>query len=192
MITVLTPEHLDLFLELKKQVPGQWKLGPAYDDIIDPKNYYLGTLMHNQYYTIGNIENDKLVSIVSMIEFTNTASWCFMYMCALNLGFNTLVETKTHLLMSELFDESLRRKLPVGIALFRSNFPTHNYSMIRRWSKLIPQVDYYNYYTEALIPANTKPKYDYQNWLMCNKTWPVDLKIESVVLKQEYRDQFLL
>jgi hypothetical protein len=192
MITVLKPEHLELFLELKREVPGQWKLGPTYDEKIDPKQYYLGTLMHHQYYTIGIIENDRLISIASMIEFENTPAWALMYLCAVNTGYNTLMDTKTHLLLSELFDESLRRKLPSGICLVRANFPTFNSSMFRKWRKLIPQLEYFNCYTEAIIPANTTPKYSYQDWLMFYKKWPVDLKIDSVVLKQEYRDQFLL
>lgn len=192
MITVLKPEHLDLFLELKREVPGQWKLGPAYDEIINPKDYYLGTLMHEQYYTVGNIENEKLVSIAAMIEFNDTPAWCLMYMCAINTGFKTLTETRSHELVSELFEESLRRKLPSGICLVRANFPTYNYSMFKKWRKLVPQLEYYNCYTEAIIPANTTPKYSYQDWLMLYKKWPVDLKIDSVVLKQEYREQFLL
>ena len=192
MITVLKPEHLELFIELKREVPGSWKLGPAYDEIVNPKDYYLGTLMHKQYYTVGNIENGKLVSIASMIEFNDTPAWCLMYMCAVNTGFKTLTETRSHELISELFEESLRRKLPSGICLVRANFPTFNYSMFRKWRKLVPQLEYYNCYTEAIIPANTTPKYSYQDWLMLYKKWPVDLKIDSVVLKQEYREQFLL
>jgi hypothetical protein len=192
MITVLKPEHLELFLELKREVPGQWKLGPAYDEIVNPKDFYTKTLMHNQYYTIGNIENGKLISISSMIEFSDTPTWCFMYHCAINTGYNTLVDTKSHLLISELFEESLRRKLPSGICMVRSNFPTYNASMFRKWRKLVPQLEYYNCYTEAIIPANTIAKYSFQNWLMAYKKWPVDLKIDSAVLKQEYREQFLL
>ena len=56
----------------------------------------------------------------------------------------------------------------------------------------MPELEYYNFYTETIIPSNTVPKYDYQHWLMGYKTWPVDLKIESAILKQEYRDKFLL
>ena len=37
MITVLKPEHLELFIELKREVPGSWKLGQVYDEIVDPQ-----------------------------------------------------------------------------------------------------------------------------------------------------------
>ena len=192
MITVLKPEHLELFLELKRNVPGAWKLGQVYDEIVNPKDYYLKTLMHEQYYTVGNIEDGKLISVSSMIEFSDTPAWCLMYICAINTGYNTLVDTNSHLLISELFEESLRRKLPTGVCMVRANFPTFNSSMFRKWRKLVPQLEYYNCYTETIIPANTTPKYSYQDWLMSYKKWPVDLKIDSAVLKQEYREQFLL
>ena len=191
MITILKPEHLELFLELKREVPGTWKLGPAYDEVVDPEYLYLKILMNQQYYTIGYIENGKLISIASMLEFKDTPTWCLIYICALNTGYKTLTETKTHELVSELFDESLRRKLPSGICMVRANFPTYNSSMFRKWRKLIPQLEYYNCYTETIIPANTTPKYYYQDWMMTHKQWPVDLKIDSAILKQEYREQFL-
>jgi hypothetical protein len=191
MITVLKPEHLELFLELKREVPGSWKLGKVYDEIVNPKDYYLKTLMHEQYYTVGYIEDGKLISIASMIEFSDTPSWCLMYLCSKNTGYNTLVESKSNLLISELFEESLRRKLVAVIWMVRDKFPSFNSVMVRRWQKVVPQVDYYHWYRDSTIPANTKPKYSYQDWLMSYKQWPVDLKIDCLVLKQEYREKFI-
>ena len=79
MLTVLNHSHLDLFLNLKKDNPGQWRLGKEFDNIYDPKDFYFDMLMNKQSYTIGWIEDNRLLSIASLFEDTVSPTWCFMY-----------------------------------------------------------------------------------------------------------------
>lgn len=47
--------------------------------------------------------------------------------------------------------------------------------------------DRYYRWTDAIIPAGTRPKYDYQWALLKMMTWPLDVIIRAGTLKEEFR-----
>lgn len=191
MLTRITPEHLPLFLELKENNPGQWKMGNDFTKEVDPAHFFNEALIHPKFYTVGYIENNKLLSIASLFEYSHMAAWTIYYISSVKTEYNSL--TKRHLgeCLSELVQESLRRKLTTCYSLVREKFPTTDYKMQRKWIEATPELDYYHWVDECKIPANTTPKYEYIRWIMNYRTWPVDLKLRMGMLKKEYRDTLL-
>jgi len=45
----------------------------------------------------------------------------------------------------------------------------------------------YAYFTEGVVPAGTRPKYDYQWNLMGKKEWVIDIAFRRISLKEEHR-----
>ena len=190
MLTQITSDHLNLFLELKNNNPGQWKMGHDFTKEVDPTYFFNEALIHPKFYTVGWIEDNKLLSIASMFEFTHMAAWTIYYISNVKTEYNSLTKTHSGECLSELIQESLRRKLTTSFSLVREKFPTTDYKMQKKWIDATPELDYYYWVDECKIPANTLPKYDYIKWIMNHRPWPVDLKVRMGMLKKEYREQF--
>lgn len=195
MLTILDHTHLDLFLNLKKNNPGQWKMGSVFDEIYNPTEFYTTILTHRQSYTVGWIEENELKSIATLFEDANSPSWCFLYYANQKMPFWNYSKIKGNVLFSELFQESFRRKLTSCSILTRKDFKTvHSQTSDRmkkrledRYYNMTPEIKMFDWVDEAIIPANTIPKYEYMQWLMANRVWPIDFVIRRGFLKQEHR-----
>lgn len=194
MLTILNPSHIDLCLDLAKNNPGLHKLGLSFNEIVSPEEFYLSKLTNN--YTVGWIEDNQLLSIASMRIQEWTWIWDF-YGC-IKLPYTNWGKTKGHLVLSELFQESLRRKLPTVIYGCRDNFPTilsdatgNLKKKILSWQALIPEISYYHWVDEAKIPAGTSPKFAWQAYVIGGNTAPIDFRIRAGILKQEYREKYI-
>jgi hypothetical protein len=197
MLTVLNHSHLDLFLDLKKNNPGQWRMGEEFDKLYDPKDFYFNMLMNKQSYTIGWIEDNSLSSIASLYEDPASPAWCFLYFTNRKTTFWDYNKVKGDILFSELFQEGFRRKLTSCIILTRRDFkPIHSQTsdrMKKRLEKTVhvqtPEIQLFHWVDEAIIPANTSPKYPFMQQLLLNRTWPFDFVLRRGILKQEFRQE---
>jgi hypothetical protein len=199
MLTILNHTHLDLFLDLKKNNPGQWKMGAVFDEIYSPSEFFENILTHNQAYTVGWVEDNELKSIATLFEDTNSPSWSFLYYANQKMPFWNYSKIKGNVLFSELFQESFRRKLTSCVILTRKDFKTAHSQTSERMKKrldtsyyqMTPEIKMFDWVDEAIIPANTTPKYQYMQWLITNRTWPIDFVLRRGYLKQEYRTDII-
>lgn len=199
MLTRLTLVHLDLFLELKANNPGQWKMGSAFEHNNDPAEYYQNVLCNENAYTIGYIEGNRLLSIGSMMEIKQAPSWHLLYYSNIKTAYSNFEKTKGNLVYSELFKESFRRKLGTCLAFTRDDHFTIESNATGRLKEkvhklhydMIPELKMFMWVDEACIPPNSIPKYEYQQWLMGYKTYPFGFRIRLGILKQEHRQQIL-
>jgi hypothetical protein len=193
MLTILNHTHLDLFLELKKNYPGQWKFGSVFDTMHSPAEFYQTILTHRHAYTVGWIEDNELKSIATLFENPRAPVWCFLYYA--NQKTNYWSYKNGSVLFSELFQESFRRKLTSCVILTRKDFKTVYSQTSERMKKkldnsyysMTPEIKMFDWVDEAIIPANTVPKYIEMQWLMVEHSWPVDFVIRKGYLKQEHR-----
>lgn len=198
MITRLTLEHLDLFLELKKNNPGQWRLGSNFDNIVDNVNFFKERLCNEKAYTIGWVEDNKLLSITTLYEFNANSSWSWLYYCNLKSNYYNSSNNHGLILANEMFLEASRRKLSMCFMLVRDDWPFiasdaigSMKKQLEKWFDQIPEIRKYHWVDEARIPANTESNYEYIRWMCGYKSWPLDLRLRLGVLKQEYRKEIL-
>lgn len=207
MLTILNEGHLELFLDLKKNNPGMWGLGESINDLIDPEFFFKEILLGSNSYTVGWIENEKLLSIASMWEDITSPAWVFNYYCSRKTNFFNYENTKANLVISELFHESLRRKLTSCIMVTRADYQiagsgssfngnTNKKLSLRAKEKIakmtqiqLPVINQYTWLDEFFVPANTVPRYF--GSLFLNRTWPFDLVVRRAYLKQEYRKDII-
>jgi hypothetical protein len=195
MLTILNHTHLDLFLELKKNNPGQWKLGSVYDETNSPVEFYQNILNHKQAYTVGWIEDNQLKSIATLFEDLDSPTWVLLYYATIKTAYHKWDELKSNLLYSELFQESFRRKLGSCCILTRKDNPAvfsqasakMKDRLKNKYYKLTPEIEMFDWIDEAIISAGTYPKYRYLQWLMVGQSWPFDLILRRGYLKQEHR-----
>lgn len=193
MLTILNHTHSDLFLELKKNNPGQWKIGSIFDNFYSPIDFYQNILMHRQAYTVGWIEDNELQNIATLFEDTGSPCWIFLYYA--NQKTNYWNYKNGSVLFSELFQESFRRKLTSCVIVTRKDFKTTYSQTSERMKKkldnsyyrMTPEIKMFDWVDEAIIPANTLPKYLNMQWLMIGQRWPIDLVVRRGYLKQEHR-----
>jgi hypothetical protein len=207
MLTVINSSHLELFLDLKKDNPGMWGLGESINKLIDPEFFFKKILLDTHSYTVGWIENEKLLSIASMWEDITSPAWCFTYYSSRKTNFFNYENTKANLVISELFHESLRRKLTSCVMVARADYQiagsgssfdgdTNKQMSLRAKEKIakmtqiqLPVINQYTWLDEFFVPANTPPRYFSDIFL--NKTWPFDLVVRRAYLKQEYRKDII-
>jgi hypothetical protein len=203
MLTILNDTHLELFLDLKKDNPGMWRMNESINDVMDPKLFFKKILLNTQSYTVGWIENKKLLSVASMWEDVDSPTWVFNYYCSRKTNFFNYKNTNSNLVISELFHESLRRKLTSCIMITRTDYQiagsgsnfvgnTNKQMSLRAKEKIakmtqsqLPIINQYDWVDEFFVPANTLSKYF--TILFFNKTWSFDLVVRRAFLKQEYR-----
>ena len=201
MLTRLTPEHLSLFLELKENNPGQWKLGIEFDKIFSPADLYLQRICAPLAYTVGWIENNKLVSMSTMWTITGGGgipSWIWLYYCNAKVNYNNLVNTHAPEVMSEMFKESFRQKLSTCYLLVRGNSPSiysdakgRMKDKIEEWHEYVPELKKFHWVDEEKIKPNEKSKYESVNWMSAGRAWPIELRLRKGILKQEFREEIL-
>ncbi len=81
-----------------------------------------------------------------------------------------------------------------GVFTFYSFQPVHKISgFLRQWKRhQTPRLARYISYTEATIPANTKPEWP-GYWEIIDQTvWPYDVEIRCTTLKPEYRTNLVI
>lgn len=199
MLTILKKEHLDLFLQLKEKSPGIWKLGKTYDSIINPTDFFIECSCDSNAYSVGWIENNEMFSMATLYQFPGVSSWAFLYWISLKSNYLNYQKFKSNLVVSEIFQESFRRKLSSCVKLERADSPTI-YDNVSPRMKLkleeyktqqIPEMNLYYWLDEAKIPPNSKGELEYINFMMGYKTWPIELRLRAGVLKQEHRHAIL-
>ena len=199
MLTKLTHDHTDLFLELKANNPGQWKMGINFETNNSPEEYYKEVLCHAHAYTVGWIEDGKLLSIGTLMEVQQAPSWHLLYYSNIKTHYSNFEKTKGNLVYSELFKESFRRKLGTCLVFTRDDYFTIGSNAtagrmkekVNSYHDMIPEIKMFTWVDEACIAPNTEPKYEYQRWLMGYKTYPFGFRLRLGTLNQEYRSQLL-
>jgi hypothetical protein len=198
MLTRLTSQHLDLFLELKDNNPGQWKLGLEYDNRIDNVLFFNERICHSQAYSIGWIKSGKLLSMTTLFQTPHAPTWFWLYYANIKMTYTNFNTTHGLEIINEMFLEAIKRKLSSCIYLARDNFPSFTSdatgkmkNKIASWHNQVPEIKKYHWVDEYKILANTNPPYEYMRWLMGYQTWPLDLRIRAGTLKQEYRKEIL-
>jgi len=83
-----------------------------------------------------------------------------------------------------------------SIGYYSYDFIVANPKNNTRWNKMRTQIpiikDRYEFYDEAIIPANTMPSHQRYQRMMRYRTWNVDLLYRIGYLKNEYRNKNLL
>lgn len=199
MLTQLTLDHLDLFLEFRKFCPATWKLDSVANNseqiLID---YFTKVLCSERSYTIGWIDNHKLLAVCSLVQI-NTRVWIWEYFSTIGQSyFSNSLECK-FTVINNMFEEALRRKLATCIFLCRDNFPSITSDAkgrmkleIAAWHDKVPEIKKYHWLDEYRIPANTRPTDNEVFFLMGSRTHPINLRVRIGHLKQEYRDDEFL
>lgn len=198
MITQITLKHLDLFLELKENNAGQWKLGAEVDKIFDNEVFFKDRVCAENAYTLGWIENGKLLSITTLYQFLPNAAWTWLYYCQIKTKYMNFSKTHGLEIINEMFIEANRRKLSTCYILVKEDFPTitsdavgNMKKKIYSWHDQVPEIKKYYWVDEDKIPAGTQSQYEYIKW-MCNyHAWPTDLRLRMGILKQEFRQDIL-
>lgn len=197
MITLITEKHLQLFLDLKKNNPGQWKLGAVFNEAIDDETFFKRLISEN-FFTLGYVVDNKLLSITTLYEFSQTASWSWFYYCQVKSNYANFNKTQGLNLVNQMFLEGIKRKLTSCLILVRNDWPLITSDavgsmkkQIKKYHDQVPEIKKYHWADEAIIPANSEPKYEYQKFLCGYKSWPIDLRLRLGVLKQEFRDEIL-
>lgn len=196
MLTLLEISHMDQCLELWENNPGLWKLKTDYEDYIEPYDFFYPILTNS--FALGWIENNKILSMCSMYYWPDSDSAHWAFYGNIKTSYINWGKTKGNLVLSAMFQESIRMKKTSISYLSYKNFPAmKTNSNIRMRNKLehwysenIPEVNYYHWVDEAVIPANTLPELTWQKFVSLKIKWPIDLKIRAGVLKQEYREKF--
>lgn len=198
MLTQLTPDHLPLFLELKENNPGQWKMGIEYEKLVDHTDFYINRLCSERAYTVGWIENDKLISMSSMWEHKADAAWVWLYYCNVKVNYNNLINTHAPEVMSKMFKESFRRKLSTCFIMVRGNSPSilsnakgRMKDKIEEWHEYVPEFKRFHWVDEAKIMPGQESKYDHIRWMAGYRAWPMELRLRKGILKQEFREEIL-
>lgn len=197
MLTVLTLEHLDLFLEFRKQAPATWKLINHIDDQLII-GYFTNILCGTNNYTVGWIENDRLLAVSCMVPI-NTRVWVWEYFATVRQKyFSKSLECKFAVINS-MFKEALQRKLGTCVFLCRDNFPSITSDAkgsmqkeIASWHDKVPEIKKYTWVDEHRIPANQIPTEPSVYVLMGKTTHQIDLRVRIGYLQQEFRDDEFL
>jgi len=192
-------EHLPLFLELKKNNPGQWKMGLDFDTQVDNKEFYLTRICSNDFsYSVGWIEDDRLLSMSTLWESKVDSHWIWLYYCNVKQQFYNLKNVHGHTVISEMFQESFRRQLSTCTFIVRGDSPTiasdakgSMTKKIQQWHDLVPEIKKFHWVDELTIPAGETSKYEYIRWQMNYKVFPLDLRVRRGFIKQEYRKEIL-
>lgn len=199
MITVLNQDHYNECLDLLKNNPGSFKLGVNFYNQNMSIDDHARSLLDNtnKKYTVGWIEDGKILSLVSITEMSVSPSFFLYFYISKKTNFWKFKTNQSHLLWSNAINEALNRKLTTFFYSCRANSPhlwmDRDDKLSEKMSqeyKLCAELDYFYWTTECLIPENTIPKYDYQKYFIGNRTHPCDVVIRRGTLKQEYRKQF--
>jgi hypothetical protein len=197
MLTVLTYEHLDLFLELKKNNPGQWKLGIAFEQTVDNSRFFLERLVSEKAFSVGWIEDGKLLSMSSMHDLDNQ-TWGWLYYANVAQSYMNFSRNHGLEVINEMFKEAAKRKYSTCVTLVRDDFASITSDAVGKmqktiasWHDQVPEIKKYHWVDEAKIPANSFSKLFYVSWMMGFRTWPVNLRVRLGFLKQEFRNEIL-
>jgi len=83
-----------------------------------------------------------------------------------------------------------------SIGYYSYDFIVANPNSNLRWNKMRQQIplikDRYEFFDEAIIPANTMPSHPRYRDMMRNRTWNVDLLYRIGYLKNQYRNRDLI
>lgn len=208
MLTILNETHIELFVDLKRNNPGLWGLDENYEAGLKPDIFFKNVLLGPDRFTVGWIEDDKLLSIASLKENLGWSDWVFNYYSSRKTNIFNYENTKANLVISELFHESLRRKLTACLMISRADYQISgsgsNFNSVannqmssrakeriaRMTHRQLPIITQFTWVDECYIPANTISKY--YSELFFNRTWPFDLMVRRAYLKQEYRDNSII
>lgn len=196
MLTLLKISHMDQCLELWENNPGLWKLKKEYEDYVEPFDFFYPILTNS--FAIGWIENNKLLSMASMFYWPDSDSATWAFYGNVKTNYVNWEKTKGHLVLSAMFKEAIKMRKTSITYLSYKDFPAMTVnpnirmlSKLEQWySEKIPEINYYHWVDEAIIPANTLPQHTWQKFIMLKMKWPIDLRIRAGVMKQEFREKF--
>lgn len=199
MLTKLTNEHLDLFLNFKKHAPSTWKLNRLHEkDTPTLVDYYTKILCRHNNYTVGWIENNQLLALSCLVH-VNPRVWVWEYFSTVTQNyFSNSLECK-FTVINNMFEEAFKRKYGSCVFLCRDNFPSitsdakgRMRDTIAAWHDKVPEIKKYHWVDEYRIPANTQPSDQDIFVLMGQRTHEITLRVRVGYLKQEYRDDEFL
>ena len=196
MLTLLDISHMDQCLELWENNPGLWKLKKDYEDYVEPFDFFYPILTNS--FAIGWIEDNKILSMASMFDWPDSDSSTWAFYGNIKTNYLNWEKTKGHVVLSAMFNESIKKKKTSITYLSYKNFPAIAVNPNRRifkkleywYSEKIPEINYYHWVDEAIVPANTLPSHTWQKFIMLKMKWPIDLRIRAGVMKQEFREKF--
>jgi hypothetical protein len=171
----------DQFQEsIVKSIPG-W--------VADPMNF-----------SVGVFKEDELIGAMVAVESPHSPSWTWAYWVAkagaVGVGFNELSaereESLTALREADkfLFDEmENKRGLTRFFVAYYDKPGSNNLRSARSSDRFLTFMQKfklsavrYHIVTDAIIPAGTEPKYNYQRAIIGDRVWPIDLSIKMCVL----------
>ena len=139
----------------------------------------------------GLFMNGVLMSIAAGLFGRKMPIWTLCYMHARQSDNNLYCQT-TGQVVDAVIEEAESRgiyRFDYITALRQINYiPEKHYSRLSRFSEKAKR---YEYFTEALIPKNTRPAYEYQWWMLGEREPEMDMVIRTAELREEYRTEML-
>lgn len=172
------------------------------DDIF--KNDMLETiplaLVNSMFFNIGMFENGHLLGFCIMKELTAQPAWVWGHWILRKTDQSKMISPESFKALGQadnlLFEEmEQRRGLRRFFVAYRYNGQTaQDLRSMNAGDRLLtfmakyPHYGFratkYKFYTESLVPANTMPNYAYQQAIIGDRTWPIDLGIRLAVLSE--------
>lgn len=143
---------------------------------------------------VGSFVDNKLVTYGCAFVWTEFPYWT---LCNLH---SIAVQTRTDLLrgglsgvVKKLVEETQKKQLyrMMFLTPVRGKFFAHPEKYKSLLVRAAPELDKYNFFTEAYVPANTRPTYDYQWQMMGERERPFDTLIRAAELDQVYRTDYV-
>lgn len=150
-------------------------------------------------FNIGIFEEEKLIGFCVMKELTTQPAWVWGHWILrkadqakiINLDSFRLLQKADNLLFEEMEERRGLKRFFVG---YRYNGDDvndlrsiHSGSRVLDFIAKRPQysgvrLTKYKFYTDCLVPANTLPKYSYQQAILGDRIWPINLGIRMAML----------
>jgi hypothetical protein len=152
------------------------------------------------YFNLGLFSDGHLLGFGLMKEMTTQPAWVWGYWLTNRDSFKTFMSADLSKTLAridnDLFDEMEQsRKLfkfyashpntsPRSTDLKSINSADRLINFLTRYQAnrgITFRSASYKFYNECIIPANTLPKYDYQQAIMANRTWPINTLIRVAI-----------
>ena len=152
------------------------------------------------WFNLGFFVDGQLYGAGLMKEFSSSPAWCWAHW-VVRRGAAGYIASEEGLkvlrdLDQDLFDEmEINRKLSRIFLAYRADQldkpQTRSIGTFERVMKLInrqgdTRISKYEFFTECLVEPDTMPKYEYQQAMLLNRTWPIRVGICVGNLKKDY------
>ena len=150
-------------------------------------------------FNIGIFEEGRLIGFCIMKEVLTQPAWVWGHWILRKADQAKIISLESFKLLEKagnmLFEEmEQRRGLRIFYVAYRYNGDSvndlrsiHSGDRVLEFIAKRPQyggvrLTKYKFYTDSLIPANTMPQYSYQQAILGDRTWPMDLGIRMAML----------